>query len=66
MCPAINPSKTVSEKGEQRGFANLLKGPYGTFGNPTVHDGTYPMRMFPVSYLCFHMFIEKPDNAHRI
>lgn len=34
----INPWKTESEKGEQRGFCNLLIGMYGTFRNPAAHE----------------------------
>jgi uncharacterized protein (TIGR02391 family) len=35
---AINPLKTESEKGEQRGFANLLRGTFGMFRNTTAHE----------------------------
>jgi len=35
---AINPLKTESEKGEQRGFANLVRGVFGMFRNPTAHE----------------------------
>jgi uncharacterized protein (TIGR02391 family) len=34
---AINPLKTESEKSEQRGFANLVKGMFGMFRSPTAH-----------------------------
>jgi len=34
---AINSMLTETEKGEQRGFANLLKGLYGTIRNPLAH-----------------------------
>ncbi|WP_108881050.1 TIGR02391 family protein [Anderseniella sp. Alg231-50] len=34
----INKLSTESEKSEQRGFANLLKGTYGMFRNPTAHE----------------------------
>ena len=34
---AINPLLTETEKGEQRGFTNLLIGLFGTFRNPTAH-----------------------------
>ena len=37
-CLAINSLKTDSERGEQTGFGNLLKGLYGTFRNPTAHE----------------------------
>lgn len=33
----INAFATDTEKGEQRGFANLAKGLFGTFRNPTAH-----------------------------
>lgn len=33
----INPCLTETEKSEQRGFINLLKGLFGTFRNPTAH-----------------------------
>jgi len=35
---AINPLATESHKSEQKGFANLLKGTYGMFRNPTAHE----------------------------
>lgn len=35
---AINNFQTESEKSEQRGFANLVKGVYGMFRNPTAHE----------------------------
>ena len=34
---AINSLVTETEKGEQRGFVNLLVGVFGTFRNPTAH-----------------------------
>jgi uncharacterized protein (TIGR02391 family) len=34
---AINPFKTETEKSEQRGFVNLVKGAFGMFRNPTAH-----------------------------
>jgi len=34
---AINPLATESEWSEQRGFANLVKGIFGMFRNPTAH-----------------------------
>jgi uncharacterized protein (TIGR02391 family) len=33
----INTFHTESEKSEQRGFANLVKGLFGVFRNPTAH-----------------------------
>lgn len=35
---AINSLKTETDKGEQRGFANLLIGLFGTIRNPTAHN----------------------------
>lgn len=35
---AINPLTTDTEKGEQRGFANLLVGLFGTVRNPLAHN----------------------------
>jgi len=35
---AINARSTVSEKSEQSGFANLVKGTFGMFRNPTAHE----------------------------
>lgn len=34
---AINPLKTDTEKGEQRGFVNLVVGVFGMVRNPTAH-----------------------------
>lgn len=35
---AINERRTASEKSEQSGFANLVKGTFGMFRNPTAHE----------------------------
>ena len=35
---AINALQTETDKGEQRGFANLLIGLFGTIRNPTAHN----------------------------
>jgi len=35
---AINPLKTETDKGEQRGFVNLLIGLFGTIRNPAAHN----------------------------
>ena len=35
---AINPLKTDSERSEQRGFANLVRGTFGMFRNTTAHE----------------------------
>lgn len=34
----VNSFSTETERGEQRGFANLLKGLFGTIRNPLAHD----------------------------
>jgi uncharacterized protein (TIGR02391 family) len=34
---ALNSLRTESEQSEQKGFANLLRGTFGTFRNPTAH-----------------------------
>lgn len=36
---AINSLKTESERSEQSGFGNLVKGTFGMFRNPTAHHG---------------------------
>ncbi len=35
---AINPLKTDSERSEQKGFVNLLRGTFGMFRNTTAHE----------------------------
>lgn len=35
---AINNLQTESERSEQKGFANLVKGTFGMFRNPTAHE----------------------------
>jgi uncharacterized protein (TIGR02391 family) len=35
---AINTRGTASERSEQGGFANLVKGVFGMFRNPTAHE----------------------------
>jgi uncharacterized protein (TIGR02391 family) len=35
---AINPLSTESERSEQRGFVNLVKGTFGMFRNTTAHE----------------------------
>jgi uncharacterized protein (TIGR02391 family) len=35
---ALNSLRTDSEQSEQKGFANMLKGVFGMFRNPTAHD----------------------------
>lgn len=42
---AINPRQTVSEKSEQSGFANLVRGTFGMFRNPTAHEARIRLAM---------------------
>ncbi|WP_347341709.1 TIGR02391 family protein [Bradyrhizobium uaiense] len=35
---AINSRSSVSERSEQSGFANLVRGTFGMFRNPTAHE----------------------------
>ena len=41
----INPLVSEPHRGEQRGFANLLVGMFGTFRNPTAHAARVTWRM---------------------
>ena len=43
---AINSLRTDTEKSEQKGFASLLRGMFGTFRNVTGHA---PKIMWPIS-----------------
>lgn len=42
---AINSLTTESERSEQFGFANLIKGTYGMFRNPTAHEARVKWKM---------------------
>jgi uncharacterized protein (TIGR02391 family) len=42
---AINPLVTESEKSEQRGVANLVKGIFRMFRNPTAHAARVHWKM---------------------
>jgi uncharacterized protein (TIGR02391 family) len=42
---AINSLKTESKKSEQRGFANLVRGAFGMFRNPTAHEARIKWQM---------------------
>lgn len=42
---AINSLRSRSEQDEQRGFANLVKGVFGMFRNPTAHEARIHWRM---------------------
>jgi len=41
----INALRTKSQRSEQSGFLNLLKGLYGTFRNPTAHEARVEWQM---------------------
>jgi uncharacterized protein (TIGR02391 family) len=41
----INAFQTASERSEQRGFVNLVKGVFGTFRNPTAHEARIEWQM---------------------
>ena len=41
----INSFKTDSEKSEQKGFANIIKGTFGMFRNPTAHEARIKWNM---------------------
>ena len=42
---AVNALSTASERSEQSGFANLVRGTFGMFRNPTAHEAriNWPM-----------------------
>lgn len=42
---SINALKTVSERSEQSGFANLIRGTFGMFRNPTAHEARISWEM---------------------
>lgn len=42
---AINELKTPSQRSEQSGFANLIKGTFGMFRNPTAHEARINWQM---------------------
>jgi uncharacterized protein (TIGR02391 family) len=42
---AINPLKSYSEQAEQRGFANMVRGTFGMFRNPTAHEARINWQM---------------------
>ncbi len=65
----INNYKTDSEIGEQKGFANLLKGIYGTFRNPLAHEAKITWNLTEedaLDILCTVSYIyRKLDNVRR-
>jgi uncharacterized protein (TIGR02391 family) len=67
---AINPLKTDTDQGEQRGFANLLIGLFGTIRNPLAHN---PKLEWPISeqdaldiLTMASLIHRKLDSAHRL
>ena len=67
---AINSLQSRSEQGEQRGFANLVKGVFGMFRNPTAHEPRVDWSMNradAVDLLSLASLIHRRlDNARRI
>ena len=67
---AINPFKTETQKGEQYGFMNLLKGLYGTIRNPLAHNPKAEWDMTEQDALDILTMISlvhrKLDQAHRL
>jgi uncharacterized protein (TIGR02391 family) len=66
---AINPFQTETQKGEQYGFMNLLKGLYGTIRNPLAHDPKVEWDMTEQDALdmltMLSLVHRKLDQAHR-
>jgi uncharacterized protein (TIGR02391 family) len=58
----INAFTSDSEKSEQKGFANLLKGLLGVFRNPTAHSPRLVWRMSEEDALDLFTFA---SYAHR-
>ena len=67
---AINALQTETDKGEQRGFANLLIGLFGTIRNPAAHNPKveWPMpEQDAMDILTMASLVHrKLDKAHRI
>jgi uncharacterized protein (TIGR02391 family) len=67
---AINPFQTETQRGEQNGFMNLLKGLYGTIRNPLAHDPKVEWEMTEQDALDILTMISlvhrKLDQAHRL
>jgi len=66
---AINALATDTDKGEQRGFANLLIGVFGTIRNPTAHNPKVEWEMSGQDGLDIltmaSLVHRKLDKAHR-
>ena len=58
----INAFSTEAEKGEQRGFANLLIGMFGLFRNPTAH---VPRKSWPMTEQDALDLLVLASDAHR-
>ena len=48
---AINSLQTESEKSEQRGFLNLVKGVFGMFRNPVAHESLLQKQLRRAAFL---------------
>jgi uncharacterized protein (TIGR02391 family) len=66
---AVNPLKTETDMGEQRGFANLLIGLFGTIRNPAAHNPKVEWPMAEQDALDIlttaSLVHRKLDNAYR-
>jgi len=66
---AINPLSTETQKGEQRGFVNLLKGLFGIIRNPLAHDPKIEWDMAEQDALdifsTLSLIHRKLDKAHK-
>jgi len=70
---AVNSLQTETEKSEQKGFANLLKGLFGTFRNTTAHAPKIrweikeqdALDLFSLASLC-HRRIDAAVNVKRL
>lgn len=66
---AVNPGRTETERGEQTGFANLVKGVFGLYRNPVAHDPRVRRTVTDDELLelltLLSMVHRKLDGAHR-
>jgi uncharacterized protein (TIGR02391 family) len=65
---AINPLSSLSERSEQSGFANLIRGTFGMFRNPTAHEAriNWPMGKSDAEDLLtlVSLIHRRLDNSH--
>lgn len=65
---AINPLKSKSERSEQSGFANLVRGTFGMFRNPTAHEARVRWDMSKVDaedlLTIVSLIHRRLDNSH--